>query len=1253
MIENERTLVGADGEFRITHEIEASAKLLNGTSISCIFGVLNTADVDVIIGCDIQSQIGPVLVDVKAGSVSDKHGRVLLTHEPAEPKQQSAPKASKSMEIPSEIFKESQINDEQKEKVIQLLQQFTDIMVTPKTPAVCAAVQATIPSIEGSMPFCSVKPYPIPPHYRERAQKEIDKWREQGLIGPTQSSYNAPVLCVEKKLKPGQEIPDLRVCIDYRKLNQTIAPDPCIEESLQDILREIEDHKFRSVFDMPQAYLQIPLKEDDRHKTAFLFLGKQYQFNVAPFGLSISGSAFVRQMKKVTSPLDRRQVKSYVDDVLITSRTFEEHLQCIRQFMESVRENKMMLSFEKMQLCQEKVLFLGYELTEAGFKINPKKLNGLNEMGDPESKADVRRLLGFVGFWRNFVPALSEITKGLTDSLAAKNWELTEEMKREFEEIKRVMNSEPICAYPRLCDPECPFILYCDASHHTAAYTLCQNRDGQLKMIANGAMKFDPSKVHLCIFEKELWAVKWAMKREKYLLKGAKFILKVDSQAVANVIQPKGKEMREYPNDKVARWVMSIFNFQFELEKIKTEENILADALSRLPRKSDGDKDTGAFLAPLETQLETEKTQIDHLLITKATISDENSKSRSNHGQHHNWEKLFKFVHDQHGHQGFDRSLKMLRKLVDDIKGDRDLLRHYIRSCEYCLFNEPYTGSGKHGNISDYERPTRPMQNVQVDIHVVSPKSVCGYKYILGVVDEYSWFGRFYPLKTKTAKETAARIEEFLQREGGAVETIKSDWGKEFLGLFEAKLKEYNVNIEKSTPYHKTKNVFVERAFRHIKGLLKAAENPKRWVTNLKEVNVLYNALPQVKTGISPYQTLYGFPCRRGKLMVDSLSRKQIDAIINEKWEDLAKESHQEPKRVYENNTMVLIRRPPRGSHGLCEKYGQRYQGPFQISRRINANTYVIKMLGKEIKVHISQMKPYLKRDLGLIRGGDEDDPLQETQATETVSRMPQDTDLSDKEISTPKGAQISLGDRRDHPTHSDHEDGSQDEDDNSDEESGSEQGSPEDEEVQVNEAISDDEDGYVNEEPKEEPMASKFSGSPTHDFKTEIETPKQKLKEGQKIDTLGKIPEIDLSLERIEETIKEPNSMDKSDDTAEIISNWERSREICRELEEELSLSDNDNKNEHPEPKSTHLPVPIIKSSTPAQPNTKSANRYKFLRVYHSPIVRTIDEDGIEQITSHDGHHQQGIQRRSRRLRRSPEKFQINPKEKTYKKNK
>ena len=1218
LIEKERTLVGADGEFKITHEIEANARLLNGTNIICKFGILNTADVDVIIGCDIQSELGPVIIDVKTGSVSDKSGLVLFAKDTAN----QALTKHKTVEIPSSIFEQSQINEEQKMMIIQLLQQFTDIMVTPETPAVCAAVQATIPSIEGSMPFCSVKPYPIPPHYRERAQKEIDKWREQGLIGPTQSSYNAPVLCVEKKLKPGQEIPDLRVCIDYRKLNQTIAPDPCIEESLQDILREIEDHQYRSVFDMPQAYLQIPLKEDDRHKTAFLFLGKQYQFNVAPFGLSISGSAFVRQMKKVTSPLDRRQVKSYVDDVLITSRTFEEHLECIRQFMESVRKNKMMLSFEKMQLCQKQVLFLGYELSEQGFKINPKKLNGLNEMGLPESKADVRRLLGFVGFWRNFIPALSEITKGLTDSLSAKNWELTDEMKKEFEEIKTVMNSEPVCAYPRLCDPECPFILYCDASHHTAAYTLCQKRDGQLRMIANGAMKFDPSKVHLCIFEKELWAVKWALKRERYLLKGSKFILKVDSQAVANVIQPKGKEIREYPNDKVARWVMSIFNFQFELEKIKTEENILADALSRLPRKDDAAKDTGEFLMPAEIPHESEKPQNNHLLITKEPINIKEGKTKSIHHQHHNWEKLFKFVHDQHGHQGFDRSLKMLRKLVDDIPGDRDLLRHYIRSCEYCLFNEPYTGNGNHGNISDYKRPTRPMQNVQVDIHVVSPKSISGYKYILGIVDEYSWFGRFYPLKTKTAKETAARIEEFLRREGGAVETIKSDWGTEFLGLFEQKLREYNVNIEKSTPYHKNKNVFVERAFRHIKGLLKASENPQRWVTNLAQANVLYNALPRVRTGISPYQTLYGFPCRRGKLMVDSLSREQINAIVNEKWEDLARESHIEPKRFYEVNSQVLIRRPPKGSQGLCEKYGQRYQGPFQVLRRINATTYVIKMLGKEIKVHLSQMKPYLKRNLELIRGGEEDGPIQ-------VDENPEDS--PGEEIDTPREIAVNISI------------------DNNEE-----QRIDGDEDKDRDESSNEIEQDVDEEETEEDEAVPELFKETEDEFKTEIEASKQENKDDSQqvsedgdMDTLGKIPEINFSVEKFEKTKREPSSLEESADTEEIINEWNKSREIVRRLEEENTLSFTDEKEVIDSTLSTRLPIPILSSSTPAHPKVKSV---KQTQVQHSPIVRTIDEDGNEEETTHDNHHLQGILRRKgKRAIKTTDKLQIDPKAKTY----
>ena len=109
LIEKERILVGADGEFKITHEIEANARLRNGTTIECKFGILKTADVDVIIGCDIQSELGPVIVDVKAGSVSDRDGMVLFTQETAE-QAESKCEMNKTVEIPLSIFENHEIN---------------------------------------------------------------------------------------------------------------------------------------------------------------------------------------------------------------------------------------------------------------------------------------------------------------------------------------------------------------------------------------------------------------------------------------------------------------------------------------------------------------------------------------------------------------------------------------------------------------------------------------------------------------------------------------------------------------------------------------------------------------------------------------------------------------------------------------------------------------------------------------------------------------------------------------------------------------------------------------------------------------------------------------------------------------------------------------------------------------------------------------------------------------------------------------
>ena len=170
-------------------------------------------------------------------------------------------------------------------------------------------------------------------------------------------------------MKKGQTTPDLRLCIDFRELNKRLPHDPIIPEKLSELMLETGPHKYRSSFDLPSAYLQIKIRPEDRHRTAFCFLGKQYQFCTLPFGLKISGSTFIRVMSRVMEKLDRKRIRNCVDDFIITDKTFEGHIESMESFFEAIRQNGLKLAFDKCNIGKRDIKFLGVMLQEEGFAV--------------------------------------------------------------------------------------------------------------------------------------------------------------------------------------------------------------------------------------------------------------------------------------------------------------------------------------------------------------------------------------------------------------------------------------------------------------------------------------------------------------------------------------------------------------------------------------------------------------------------------------------------------------------------------------------------------------------------------------------------------------------------------------------------------------------------------------------------------------------------------------------------------------------
>ena len=952
---SETKLIIANGEENdaVVGEITASAYFNNGTEvINHKFIVIQKLPVDILIGLDLIAEIGTLQIDAIERVAMDDREVILLNNEIEEIEDENARTRT---EIPDSIFEGSILTDQEKDVLCELLIEYADIMASSKKEAVCSKYEATIPMMEGSKPFVRIKPYPIPIHYKERCMKEIQKWLDDGIIEPCQSPFNAPILCVEKKLKPGQKEPDLRVCVDYRGLNELVASDPFIPARLGDIFAETEPHRYRSAFDLPSAYLQIPVKKEDRHRTAFIVGNQQYQFTKMPFGLKNSGTSFERMMALVMKPLNCKTTKNYVDDVCITNKNFMEHVNDIRGFFDQIRKYGLKLSYEKMNLGQQSILFVGFELSEEGFRINSKKRDGINQISELKTKKDVRSFLGMVNFFRSFIPACSERTKHLSSSIQETGkFEYTSEMRREVEDIKAVMNTEPVLAYPDLSSDAEPFEVYTDASQDACAFTIIQNREGK-RRIADGGAKFNKTQRNYCIFKKEFFAIKHGLKQKRHLLLGRRFKLYTDSQAVFDCLRPKVKEnneIREFPSPVIARWAMFILSFDFELIKIKSEENVIADCLSRLSLKEElEDKDMDVALLICECE--------EDIGNCGSEIGDRRFNGKID------MENLLRLCHDKSGHIGFDKTLKGLRNLIK-VPGDRDIVKKWINTCQYCQTFRHSTVKGTHSQITDRPRAKRAMERVQVDLHLVGNTSRQGFKWIMGIIDEFSWFGKFYPLKSKCSKGTADRMMQFLQAEGAGVRELKTDFGKEFFGDFTTRLSDVGVIVERATPYHKNKNCQVERAFGIMKNILSAVmfESEKSsWVNCLTEANLLYNAIPHSTTGLSPYQIVFGHACREAEYLIQHFDQTEIDDMVALRWDEWSSSNHKEPDVKFEIGDQVLIKRQQASENGLAMKYGQKFIGPFELKDKLNASTFTIERNGTEIKVNVAQMRMYQERD--------------------------------------------------------------------------------------------------------------------------------------------------------------------------------------------------------------------------------------------------------------------------------------------------
>ena len=422
-----------------------------------------------------------------------------------------------------------------------------------------------------TIPLYSDHAPPSRPAYRlalpelEEAQKQVADLLAQGLIQPSCSPFSSPVLFVKKK--DGT----LRMVIDYRGLNRITIPDRYPLPRIDDLLDKLQGAVCFTSLDLLSAYHQIRLQDDDVPKTAFRVPFGHYEFKVLPFGLTNAPATFQRMMNKVFHDfIAEGFVVVYLDDVLIFSKTEEEHQEHLRRVFARLREEKLFVKLKKCSFCQPELRYLGFIVGKHGIRIDPDKVAEVTKWLPPQNINEVRQFLGLCNFSRKFIQGYSQLAAPLTNLLRKSvPWLWTDACQKAFEGLQWAITHAPVLAIP---DPQKPYRVVCDASKHGVGAVLEQEG----RPCAYMSRKFSAAEQNYHVTEQELAAVCMALTEWRCYLLGQPFEVVTDH--AANTFLPSQPVL----SPRQARWFELLQSYSIRWTYEPGRNNV-ADPLSRNP----------------------------------------------------------------------------------------------------------------------------------------------------------------------------------------------------------------------------------------------------------------------------------------------------------------------------------------------------------------------------------------------------------------------------------------------------------------------------------------------------------------------------------------------------------------------------------------------------------------------------------------------------------------------------------------------
>lgn len=410
--------------------------------------------------------------------------------------------------------------------------------------------------------------YPLPLAMKEVVEQEVQDMLKLGVIERSNSPYNSPLVLIKK--------PDntYRTCVDFRRINEILVSDAEPIPRTDIMFTEVGTRRYFSKFDLTKGYWQVPLAQASRPITAFSTQSGHFQFIYMPFGIKTASAVFTRLMRTLLQGIGN--VVHYIDDVLVATNTWEEHVDTLQLFLQKVRESGLTIKPQKCEIAVESIVFLGHRL--GGGTIQPVETTvaKIARAPLPDTKKQLRSFLGLAGYYRDLIPQYAEkarLLTQLTRKMEKNKIGWTSETEAAFDRLKEALASRPVVKAP---DPTRVFVLRTDASNTCIGAVLMQEHEGVLHPVSYASRQLLHREMNYSTIERECLALVWAVEKFHIFLYGTEFIVQTDHQPLQYLAKAK------HLNSRVLRWSLALQEYTFHIQHLKGSDNAGADFMSRL-----------------------------------------------------------------------------------------------------------------------------------------------------------------------------------------------------------------------------------------------------------------------------------------------------------------------------------------------------------------------------------------------------------------------------------------------------------------------------------------------------------------------------------------------------------------------------------------------------------------------------------------------------------------------------------------------